>query len=1002
MDAFGIRDRLIDGYRSFTEGFVEIQDERIRNEVEKLGDQGRQWPDPWLSLNPSFKTGGSVEELVARGILHAKCADIFRPKKDMADRGATSITLHKHQSDAVEIAAQRKSYVLTTGTGSGKSLAYIVPIVDRVLRAGSGKGIKAIIVYPMNALANSQMEELSKFLHHGFEGESPVTFARYTGQEKGEERESILKNPPDILLTNYVMLEYVLTRPEERQSLIRAASGLQFLVLDELHTYRGRQGADVALLVRRLRDACHAQDTLQCVGTSATMSSGGTITEQQSDVAAVASRIFGTTVQADQVITETLVQATTASDATPEQLRKAVEERGDAEFSSATLSGGYATMPSDPLAFWIEDTFGLTTETGSGRLVRSAPKTVTGAAATLAELTGEELGRCATAIRATLLAGSKAKFPTGRPLFAFRLHQFISKGGSLYTTAEAEDIRLIQTDFQVITGAEEKRLYPLAFCRECGQEYLMARLTETSGITRFIARHELKFQDDGGIDDGKDGYLFISTDQEWPAQAVGEGRLPASWLTNALSGHPIIESKRKRVPVRYRIQPGGEAALDNEATAPDGQVAAWIPGGLGFCLNCQVTYESARSGEFSKVVTLDQEGRSSAMTVIATKLVQLLKSDFGRDLSPQAKKLLTFVDNRQDASLQAGHLNDFVQVAQLRSALYRAVADAGEKGVEAGELGSAIVKTLSLEWSDYAQIEDPLDPKPTIRALHDVVTYRALRDLQRGWRITLPNLEQTGLLLVDYPHARILAERENRWDSAHYVLRDADPGKREEIIHVLLDEFRRLLAIEAEELSVESLNKVKSRSREYLTGVWALPEREPDPNVGLVSTETKKSGTFRNVLPVTAHGTFGRWLARTAVPKNSALTKLPMSEVNEVIASLFEVLLAAGLITEVHEGKQSGYRLKLSSMVLRKGDGAYGAPDLLRRTYHPDQKPRVIKFFRDLYLETGAELAGLRAAEHTAQVRSEDREDREQAFARQSCPCCSVRPPWSSASTSRS
>ena len=76
--------------------------------------------------------------------------------------------------------------MLTSGTGSGKSLTYIVPIVDHVLRKGSGRGIQAIVVYPMNALANSQDEELRKFLEKGYpEGKPPVRFARYTGQEKG-------------------------------------------------------------------------------------------------------------------------------------------------------------------------------------------------------------------------------------------------------------------------------------------------------------------------------------------------------------------------------------------------------------------------------------------------------------------------------------------------------------------------------------------------------------------------------------------------------------------------------------------------------------------------------------------------------------------------------------------------------------------------------------------------------------------------------------------------
>jgi ATP-dependent helicase YprA (DUF1998 family) len=109
--------------------------------------------------------------------------------------GDTSITLHRHQRDAVEVAQTGSSYVLTTGTGSGKSLAYIVPIVDRVLREGSGNGIKAIVVYPMNALANSQIGELKRYLRDGYPpGGSPVTFERYTGQENQEDRDRIRAN----------------------------------------------------------------------------------------------------------------------------------------------------------------------------------------------------------------------------------------------------------------------------------------------------------------------------------------------------------------------------------------------------------------------------------------------------------------------------------------------------------------------------------------------------------------------------------------------------------------------------------------------------------------------------------------------------------------------------------------------------------------------------------------------------------------------------------------
>ncbi len=125
--------------------------------------------------------------------------------------------------------------MLTTGTGSGKSLSYFIPIVDDVLRRKrSGdpcKGITAIVVYPMNALCNSQLEELVKYLSLGYgKGQEPVTFARYTGQESNEDRERIAKNPPDILLTNYVMLELIMTRFLETDKAVREHSkGLRFL-----------------------------------------------------------------------------------------------------------------------------------------------------------------------------------------------------------------------------------------------------------------------------------------------------------------------------------------------------------------------------------------------------------------------------------------------------------------------------------------------------------------------------------------------------------------------------------------------------------------------------------------------------------------------------------------------------------------------------------------------------------------------------------------------------
>ena len=136
---------------------------------------------------PSFAPGGTPGELVGEGLLHSECERIFRVERSPDDTGRDPIVFHRHQRDAVEAAADGRSYVLTTGTGSGKSLAYIVPIVDRVLRdraAGRAPGVRAIVVCPMNASANSRLEELRKFLVFGYPPDRPpVTFEGPTGQE---------------------------------------------------------------------------------------------------------------------------------------------------------------------------------------------------------------------------------------------------------------------------------------------------------------------------------------------------------------------------------------------------------------------------------------------------------------------------------------------------------------------------------------------------------------------------------------------------------------------------------------------------------------------------------------------------------------------------------------------------------------------------------------------------------------------------------------------------
>jgi hypothetical protein len=163
----------------------------------------------------------------------------------------------------------------------------------------------------------------------------------------------------------------------------------------------------------------------------------------------------------------------------------------------------------DPLAAWIESTFGLV-EDETGSLIRSAPTTVPAAAELLVATTGIHAAACARAIRNMLLAGSQARHPDhGRPLFAFRLHQFVSKGDTVHVSLEPEGVRHITGQYQLrVPHHREKALLPLGFCRECGQEYYVVSRVSRSGFHAYVPRHN----SDASGGDAVTGYLYVSGD----------------------------------------------------------------------------------------------------------------------------------------------------------------------------------------------------------------------------------------------------------------------------------------------------------------------------------------------------------------------------------------------------------------------------------------------------------------------------------------------------------
>lgn len=268
-------------------------------------EQQGMFKGPYLSLKLPFESGAAGTDIPLT---------IQPPFPPFAHQLAAFQRLHTQDDH------QPEATILTTGTGSGKTESFLYPLLDYCHQQQGRPGIKCIILYPMNALATDQAARLAKAIHEDTRLRGKVTAGLFIGLGRDgrkypkdmteehiiENRESITDSPPDILLTNFKMLDYALMRHKYHsiwQHNLADPTLLRFLVLDELHTYDGAQGTDVANLIRRLKLKLGLEPGQLCpIGTSATIGSGA---DAPRLLAGYASRIFGEEIAEDAVITET-------------------------------------------------------------------------------------------------------------------------------------------------------------------------------------------------------------------------------------------------------------------------------------------------------------------------------------------------------------------------------------------------------------------------------------------------------------------------------------------------------------------------------------------------------------------------------------------------------------------------------------------------------------------------------------------------------------------------
>jgi len=966
QNVFEFRNQLIEEYSAFSRSFTRIAARDLLDEVEHQYNAGRYWPEPLIQINPNYQRKSSVQALVEEGLLHPSCAEIFQVGK--ADGGAKPLQLYTHQLEAIAKAQDGKCFVVTTGTGSGKSLAFFIPIIDRILKSKQSDPTprtRAIVIYPMNALANSQLEELNKFLHGYSEDERPFTVARYTGQESSVLRQQIASNPPDILLTNFMMLELILTRYEaiDRQ-VVENCMDLDFLVLDELHTYRGRQGADVAMLVRRLRQRLDAR-RLICIGTSATMSSSGSADDKKKTVASVASKLFGAQITSNDVIDETLERVTDATLDIEGVKPLLVGRLKDFRF----VWDDFTSFCHDPLAVWVELNLGINMDAQLSKPERAKPLTLSQVAERLAKDASIEEEEARKVFQAFLLAAHELRTPQGRPPFAFKLHQFISGPGKVYATLEPEGLRQITLDAQRFApGRQEENvlLFAAHFCRECGQEY--HPVWRHGEATNQFTPREI---DDVASDDDSKGFGFLAPLREGQQYRGQMEDLPESWLDIAGAVPKIRPNYKKAVPQEIRIDAQG-----NEGR---GESFWFTPGKFRFCLNCGFTHESY-GRDANRLSSLSGEGRSSATTMLTlSALRQLFSMTSLPEDMPDPRKILGFSDNRQDAALQAGHFNDFVFLLTLRAGLVGAL-QANHGTLTEESLADAVFKALGFDSTEEGVLAEYLKSPRLMglarqeaqRALRYILGYRLIRDLRKGWRFNNPNLDQLKLLTIEYQDLANFCADESVFADSHSVLQRLQPRDRESLARLVFDELRRNLCLESRYLDPGDQDKTKNSAYNYLNERWsfAQDERLVTSKYLIFGKRPEFRGRVReDLISAGARSRMVRLLKRADFWTGTEFFGQVAGWKGQEFANILEAFLKSAKIygymqpTTV-DNNLSGWRLKSSALVWN-----------LETALPSGEEMRINSFFRQLYLTVAKVLSlpqhplfEFEAHEHTAQV----------------------------------
>jgi len=998
-------------------------DERLLAQMRTLLslDETRDSPllkGPYISLSRPFRQGASVDTLVREGVFHPH----------MRQRIPAAIThVYGHQEDAIRSIRSGHTTLVSTGTGSGKSECFLYPVVSKCLElrdAEASAGISAVIVYPMNALAEDQLQRLRSLLAGTrisfgmYVGKTPELDAEVAGirlpvgssradyeaaaQKVRQEQRSetvyppeevcsreIMRTPgkqPRILLTNVKQLELLLTRQRDVE-LFRDAR-LDFLVFDEAHTFTGAQGAETACLIRRLRSYCGrgAQDTV-CVATSATIADA-----RDPDAARnFASRFFGVPREGVTTVGEAYEPEVWASGRklsgapkkdTANLLNACVQAVEETNPDGSSVRAVYRDLSGEnlPTGDWPEQLHAALSKSELVYLLSEllvAPRRLDELAVALSQCVDRTVTEAEVLCWLTLGAAARRD---GRPLLRPVVHGFIRgisgavvsfpEGGSgpkLWLAAE-DEIASAQD------GAQHAH-FPVTTCSTCGQHYYIAFLEDFE----FSGK-----QPGGGQASGDTGFWLPLEESRGGCRVVLADRIVGGSDDHDMDDHDRTAAMHfcrgcgaaHREPGTRCLhcgQSGARLVLYAVRQKKDN------PGVLSSCLSCGTT--GRRMGT---------RYREAARPVRATNVadVHVLAQDMVQHA--ERPRLLVFCDNRQDAAFQAGWMKDHARRFRLRALMAEALRD-GVKSI--GDVALAIDGVLARDDSlSRALIPEvwQVARREGSGGEHEKQRRKFLR-IQVLREVTLSSRQAIGL----EPWGRMKIEYEGleaSWPwiqaEAHKLGMPADDLR--DGVATLLDYLRRKRVLHDPEW-------------EIYTKYWMDGDLEVQQ--GYLPQVGGPCGTKLRREPNEKPELVTQWLSDrgdTTIRQIAKKWGVPSDHVEHFLEELFALLTKKGLLTSVRLKGSKGNPLPIVSAVfqvdadrlrLQENHGVWRCKGCRRRTTRrtPRQKCPAwrcdgeLEFVREdpdnydlAVLDQG--YAMLRPEEHTAMVPHDERERLENLF----------------------